>query len=230
MSWLRSIIQPVCNLLADDGEDPDLTLARVIGGNVGKNDENPYEELARVDQVVHFFEYEAPALEGFIAEDATFAEELERQRVSYYNMVNSVEVQNQRIMFHVDELLRLRSELKGQRHQPGTPSRQETLVEIARVKMDISDVKSKRYFKERTRKEAMAEIVPMIVKVKTERLLAERAFEHKEASHAGDENANEYSSVAEQETMSLLPKANGATRRRRPYTDKELNNLLKGSD
>jgi len=255
MAWLKAIVRGTVDALIsadDDDEDPDETLARALGmtlsANGGGVDEDPYKEIARVDQVVQFFEYEASAVEGFIAADPSFAEELEKKRVRYYNMVNSIYVQHEQIAFLVEELLQLRERLRKDRL-----GRKATLVEINRVKMDIGDAKNKRFFKDKARKEAMAEIVPMIVKVKTDRLLAEQSYSEKKATHAGVDPtlcANSMAAAGRSGSLSattgvasdsadggfgseatVISRSANPTRRRRPvYTDKELNRLLKDND
>merc|ERR1712151_668351 len=117
----------------------------------------------------------------------------------------------------------------------------EKLAELSRIKLDIGDVKTKRFFKERARKEAMGDIVPMIVKVKTARLLAQSAFEHGEATCAGvveeerrkgiqppTSNTSE-SSCASATHASSRASATQARRRhaRQRYSDEELTHLLK---
>merc|ERR1712232_1176659 len=139
------------------------------------NDDDPYADLAKTDQVLHFFEYEASKVEGYInGEPSGFAEIMEQKRQQYYNMVNSIEVQDQRIIFLVNELLRFRAEFREHRTR-------EKLVEIAQVKLDISDCKNKRFFKNKERREVHTELIPMISKVQTARLLAENAFNSAEA-------------------------------------------------
>lgn len=229
--------------LEDDGEDPDATLARVLGADGGGEDDDPYKELARVDQVLQFFEYEAESLEGYINEDFVFAEELERKRIAYYNMVNSVSLQNERIAFLVEDLLRLRKDVKGLRRD--SVGIREKLSALASVKMDLGDVKSKRISKDRARKETMGDIIPMIVKVKTARLLAQAAFEQAQATRA---SAVEVTPEAPQDAQRKAPKGAahseasesstvhassvahaslGARRRRARYSDEELSRLLR---
>jgi len=245
MSWMHEIVRHTRDaLFADDGEDPDETLAKAFGNVLegDEDDEDPYKALARVDQVIHFFEYDAPNLEGYISEDTAFAEELESKRVTYYNMVNSVDVQHRKIAHMVDELLALRTRLRELRCvESERPRRKEILLEINRVKLDIGDVKNKRYFKDRARKEAMADIVPMIVNVKTARLLAEQEYAQKATSHAGVDavpksaNANGLNGKRpepkdESGETTVLTKSSGARRRKHVYSDKELNKLLRDDD
>lgn len=243
MLWVSNLVRKAAKFVEDDGEDPDHTLAKALGGGSPgggeEDDDNPYREQARVDQVLQFFEFEAAGLAGFIAEDADQAEELESKRISYYNMVSSIIVQNERIAHFVDELLHLRTDLREIRqHRGRIPS--EKLAELSRIKLDIGDVKTKRYFKERARKEAMVEIVPIIVKVKTARLLAQTAFEHGEATRAGvtEERRNGTQPLAASTSESSCSNAAHASSRasatqarrrnaRHRYSDEELKHLLK---
>lgn len=241
MLWVSSLVRQAAKFVEDDGEDPDETLAKALGGgSIGdeEDDVNPYIEQARLDQVLHFFEFEAPSLEGYIAEDAEVAEELERKRICYYNMVSSINVQNERIAYFVDELLHLRQDIREVRQRRGRIP-PEQLAELSRIKLDIGDIKTKRFFKERARVEAMTDIVPIIVNLKTARLLAQSAFEHGEATRAGvvedprkvaqapaigaSENSCSAAHASSRASATQARRRHARTR----YSDEEITKLLK---
>eukprot|EP00929_Paragymnodinium_shiwhaense_P018425 TRINITY_DN12903_c0_g1_i2.p1 TRINITY_DN12903_c0_g1~~TRINITY_DN12903_c0_g1_i2.p1 ORF type:complete len:236 (+),score=59.66 TRINITY_DN12903_c0_g1_i2:102-809(+) len=233
MTWLRDAAKRTVEfLLHDDGEDPDEALHRALGHHAKEDDDgDPYADLARVDQVLHFFEYEASKVEGFVSEEAGLAEELEQKRQEYYNMVNSIEVQNQRIEHLVSDLLRLRSDFRERKNGGRT---KEKLVEIAQVKLDIGDCKNKRFFKDKRRKEVHGELIPIITRVQTARLMAEQEFKkaesvvtpEREAVHTASETqAVPRSSTVRKRAGAYAGKRTGGGRQR--YTDSELTALLK---
>eukprot|EP00927_Polykrikos_kofoidii_P050370 TRINITY_DN44289_c0_g1_i1.p1 TRINITY_DN44289_c0_g1~~TRINITY_DN44289_c0_g1_i1.p1 ORF type:complete len:231 (-),score=59.81 TRINITY_DN44289_c0_g1_i1:88-780(-) len=228
MSWLRRAAQATWKVLLeeDDGENPDVSLARALGGSEisapeqEQDDDDPYAELARVDQVLHFFEYEAAKLEGYISDEPKeFADELERKRQEYYNMVNSIEVQHQRIAGLVGDLLRARTEFKERR-------RKELIVEIEQIKMDIGDCKTKRFFKDKQRREVYATLTPMITRVQTARLIAESEFNSAKAEVVSSPTPTE-AVCTEESTSSSFGGSSVRRRGKQRFTDAELTRLLK---
>merc|ERR1712232_1012089 len=183
------------------------------------NDDDPYADLAKTDQVLHFFEYEASKVEGYInGEPSGFAEIMEQKRQQYYNMVNSIEVQDQRISFLVGELLRLRAEFREKR-------RRELLAEIAGIKLDIGDCKTKRFFKNKERKEVHVDLVPMIARVQTARLIAETHYETSESvvtTHTNEPVVMEQASY-----HTTTARRRGGANRGQRYSDEELSRILK---
>eukprot|EP00930_Biecheleria_cincta_P102352 TRINITY_DN94063_c0_g1_i1.p1 TRINITY_DN94063_c0_g1~~TRINITY_DN94063_c0_g1_i1.p1 ORF type:complete len:232 (+),score=61.36 TRINITY_DN94063_c0_g1_i1:38-733(+) len=229
MSWVGGVARSswnfLENLVSDDGEDPDVTLAKLFED--AEDDEDPYAELARTDQVLHFFEYEVQKHEGYIKDEgAGFSETLENKRQKYYNMVNSIELQEQRITFLVSELLRLRKEFRAQGPERPTPARRkEILGEVEQVKLDIGDSKNKRFFKNKERKEIHAELSPMISQVQTARLLAENSFENAKATLTETSESNLVTETSHHTTTAR--KRGGGGRQLQRYSDEELKRILK---
>ncbi|CAE8741437.1 unnamed protein product, partial [Polarella glacialis] len=85
-------------------------MARRQDEDEDEDDEKPiYEQRARLDQVLQFFDFEFEKYSGYFEDP----QRLEHFRVEYYNCVNAVEFQDELIAQLVEALLALRSQLRS---------------------------------------------------------------------------------------------------------------------
>lgn len=196
--------------------------------------ESVYEQRARVDQVLQFFEYEWGKYEQYIEADERLSEELEQHRIQYYNSINAIEFQAEQIAYLVDELLELRQEFR----ELHPSERKEVCIKLAHVKLDIGDRKTKRRNKEKERLKILEQVTPMLTEIKLNRLLEEEKYREQEAEvceSSFGRGSNSYSGLStmdsEESVMSSSFERSSCTRKRyKHYTDDELTALLKVKD
>lgn len=180
-------------------------------------DSNIFENLARVDQVLYFFEFEFEKHMDFLLDEV----ELERSRVQYYNCVNAVGFQNEQLAYLVDELLSLRQTLKrcrGGKHEQ---------VRMEHVKLDISDRRDTRRRKEKERLSLAEAIRPLIAEVKMNRFLEKERSRLQDAKEADDPSPTSTRELGD----GLLEQAfGGVGLRQKYYSDSELQGLIRDSD
>mmetsp|Transcript_12456 Transcript_12456/g.36983 ORF Transcript_12456/g.36983 Transcript_12456/m.36983 type:complete len:247 (-) Transcript_12456:61-801(-) len=223
---VRCVAETLVEAIGDDCEEKVLE-----GGAFSGDAEGPtlYERRARVDQVLAFFEMEHDRYKGYVQD----ADGLEALRVEYYNCVNAVEFQHELIAQLVEELLDLRRRIREPGLDPA--ARKEMCIRFANIRLDISDRKTKRFFKEKDRRAIHAKISPMIAEAKVQRLLEEQASASREAeetSAAGSRKAD--SSFTESEawgtSMESHAGSNLSRRKKKYYSDDELAALLREKD
>ncbi len=156
-------------------------------------------ERGDVDQIVAFFEREYDGHEerfGRFLGTAEDAKAFEAQRIVYFNLTTCIDHQNDQIFHLLEELRAKRAEFKQMlldapsTHRLGRltaaavmevqsmPATKALLTSIEVLKMDITDRKNTRYFKERERQEAAGPLSKLISEIKL------REFER--ASMLGD--------------------------------------------
>jgi len=192
-------------------------------------DDDPYDDVQKIDQVVNFFENEYEAKYEHVL-TVTERESMEQEQVLYYNAMNGVNFQNEQIGVLIDELLELRK---------SRPLNQEQRIRWGHLKLDIGDRRSKRNKKERERLSSLERIRPLIASVQTQLLLAKHEAEAlQQEGHATTTmtTPRKYDRVPEEDivaesTVSTL-RARGGTVRKlaKHYTDKEIQSLLKDMD
>mmetsp|Transcript_75407 Transcript_75407/g.140677 ORF Transcript_75407/g.140677 Transcript_75407/m.140677 type:complete len:254 (-) Transcript_75407:80-841(-) len=249
--WLR----PLGGVVLNVGRAGVWAVGGVVGGAAGlvrhvltdedEDDEedgpNMFEQRARVDQVLHFFESEFHTYDGYIED----AERLEALRVEYYNCINAIEFQSEIIATQVEELLELRAQLRGDPSVRSNPVRlKEVGIMLASIKLDIGDRKNKRFFKEKERKELLEALSPLLADIKMRRLLSEQ-----EAAKLEPEDTEQhFPAQAEAETAAPSSFESSertqvwgsqtevhqttvkARRRYKHYSDAELASLLREKD
>jgi len=203
---------------------------------------NMFEQRARVDQVLHFFESEYHKYDGYIED----VERLESMRVEYYNCVNAIEFQNEIIATQVDELLLLRAQLRGEPSVRSNPTLlKEIGIALASIKLDMGDRKNKRYFKEKERKQLLEALSPLLADIKMRRLLAEQeaaklepedAEQHfpVQAEAAADAPLSTFEGTEANQVWGSQAEVHQTTvksrRRYKHYSDAELASLLREKD
>ncbi|CAK9016611.1 unnamed protein product [Durusdinium trenchii] len=120
-----------------------------------------------------------------------------------------------RFLSEVEELLQLRQQLRS-----GQVSSQELGIRLATLKLDLSDRKTKRFFKEKERKSLLETLTPAIAEAKMQRFLAEQA----------QEGVPEATKMEEPPVTLEEPKAGVARRRYKHYSDADLASLLREKD
>eukprot|EP00747_Dinoflagellata_sp_TGD_P212119 gnl/TRDRNA2_/TRDRNA2_85246_c0_seq1.p1 gnl/TRDRNA2_/TRDRNA2_85246_c0~~gnl/TRDRNA2_/TRDRNA2_85246_c0_seq1.p1 ORF type:complete len:262 (-),score=58.55 gnl/TRDRNA2_/TRDRNA2_85246_c0_seq1:84-830(-) len=230
---------------------------RVVGGVVGAaqyvlgepypleesnpdDEPNIYEVRARVDQVLQFFEIEFDRYSPYVEDHAR----LESLRIEYYNCVNAIEFQCEIIAQLVEELLENRQLLREK--VADIPQRKEICIKLAHTKLDISDRKNKRFFKEKERRQLHETLGPLLAEIKTRRFLEEQANAQKpvedtstkvymEAAVSG-KAASEFEQPDKAYATEMAAHQNAcisrrdARRRYKHYTDEELSSLLHEKD
>lgn len=220
----------------------------------GYDDDEPniYEQKAKVDQILFFFENEFDRHKAYFKDQ----EAIEEEKVEYYNCVNAVEFQNEVIAQLVGELLDLRAQLRGsltgrppRTGGPGSAAtiaaaasaRKEALIRAAHIKLDIGERKSKRMFKEKDRRVAWQRLSPIIAEAKMQRFMEEQANAKREAEEEAAyqrrsghrEKANDRDSpVVQTSQMEAHQTSSGLSRRTKykHYSDAELSALLGEKD
>lgn len=146
-----------------------------------------------VDQIVAFFEREYDVDEGRFSRflgTADDAAAFEAQRIAYFNLTSCLDHQNEQICYLLEELREKRAEfMQLLDSAPSTqrlgritatavmevqskPATKALMTSIEVLKMDITDRKNTRYFKERERQEAVGPLSKLISDIKL------REFEH----------------------------------------------------
>eukprot|EP00443_Scrippsiella_acuminata_P009508 CAMPEP_0115172704 /NCGR_PEP_ID=MMETSP0270-20121206/2952_1 /TAXON_ID=71861 /ORGANISM="Scrippsiella trochoidea, Strain CCMP3099" /LENGTH=284 /DNA_ID=CAMNT_0002585503 /DNA_START=35 /DNA_END=885 /DNA_ORIENTATION=- len=178
---------------------------------------NIYEQKARVDQILHFFEAEEERYSAYFED----VDRLESLRVEYYNCVNAIEFQNELIAHLVDEVLELRRQLRGEVFEvksigfgsaalkAADAARKESMVRLAHAKLDIGERRSKRRAKEKERLVLHGVLSPLISQAKLQRFLDEQVAEQRIAE---DVSSSWQGQSARLSTSSEV--ANSAARRR----------------
>uniref|UniRef100_A0A7S3UMK2 Uncharacterized protein n=1 Tax=Oxyrrhis marina TaxID=2969 RepID=A0A7S3UMK2_OXYMA len=186
-------------------------------------EDDPYETISKKDQILAFLEYDFERHAAYLKEDGEARQkDFEKLRVQYYNCINGIEFQNEQIAVAVNELLECREALR--KNEPVTKEarveRRELLMRVEHVKLDISDRKSKRYFKQKERREVASQIVPIISDLKMKRFLD---------SEAANSRVEEMEPVPA--TLMAGPPTVGMRQRKgKAYSDEELAFLLKQKD
>jgi hypothetical protein len=229
----------------DGADDPEKELHSAFFGELVEKctDEiDPYAHLTPTDQVLAYFEYEHDDTIGFVDKDSGLAERIESQRKVYYNMINGIETQNTKISIAVEELLAARKELRYARETYQEHRAKTAQSKVANLKLDIGDCKSKRYFKEKERRECYEAIKPMVAEAQLAKFLTKQAEQNTEGASAPMESgslpkdkSNGSTGAAEQRNSVSLTEGGGVNlRRRKPvgtskkiYSDAELTALLK---
>ncbi|CAE7356691.1 unnamed protein product [Symbiodinium sp. CCMP2456] len=187
------------------------------------DDENIFEQRAKLDQVLQFFELEYEKFSGYFDDP----QRMESMRVEYYNCINAIEFQSEVLSQLVEELLGLRGALR--RGEALEMSRKDLSIRLANLKLDISDRKTKRFFKEKERRQLLETLSPAIADAKTQRLLAEQAGSAVESTpmDAAPQSAHMEATASDGGKHSST-----GTRQRRykHYSDKELASLLREKD
>eukprot|EP00434_Breviolum_minutum_P034588 symbB.v1.2.030618.t1/scaffold3471.1/size56067/6 len=132
----------------------------------------------------------------------------------------------------VEEVLQLRQQLRSGRVGVGDAvvnSRKELGIRVATLKLDISDRKTKRFFKEKERKALLEKLSPAIAEAKMQRFLAEQA---QEPGRPGVEGASAPAAtkMEDRPVKDLEPKSGVARRRYKHYSDAEIATLLREKD
>lgn len=184
-----------------------------LEGEVEENSEDPVKSSERgdVDQIVAFFEREYDGHEdrfGRFLGDGDDAKALEAQRVVYFNLTTCIDHQNEQICYLLEELREKRAEFKqmlldAQSTQrigrvtaaavleiQSKPATQALIRSIEVLKMDITDRKNTRFFKERERQEAAGPLSKLISEIKL------RQFEYANLFGPIDESAGHGSQPA----------------------------------
>eukprot|EP00439_Symbiodinium_sp_Y106_P076144 s498_g15.t1 len=135
-------------------------LSHAVSQKDAYDDENIFEQRAKLDQVLQFFELEYEKFSGYFDDP----QRMESMRVEYYNCINAIEFQSEvlsqlapllqfdsmsrfSLFAVVEELLGLRGALR--RGEALEMSRKDLSIRLANLKLDISDRKTKRFFKDR---------------------------------------------------------------------------------
>eukprot|EP00435_Cladocopium_sp_Y103_P020923 s3255_g5.t1 len=230
--WMSGLLGAVGGAVSGVGGFVGTVVTNVIGGvlegardvaygtsqELCDADQEPiYEQRARVDQVLHFFDLEYEKYSGFFED----RERIESLRIEYCNCVNAIEFQNEMLAQLVDEVLQLRQLLRSGRVGDGDAvvnSRKELGIRLANLKLDISDRKTKRFFKEKDRKNLLETLSPAIAGAKMQRFLAEQAEQG---------SAPAATRMEERPSIDPEPKSGGARRRYKHYSDAEIATLLR---
>mmetsp|Transcript_118084 Transcript_118084/g.270901 ORF Transcript_118084/g.270901 Transcript_118084/m.270901 type:complete len:215 (-) Transcript_118084:3-647(-) len=191
--------------------------------SVAVEDEDPYGTISKKDQILAFLEYDFERHAAYLKEAGDLRQkEFEKLRVRYYNCINGIEFQNEQIGVAVNELLECREALRL--NEPTTKharlERRELLMRVEHVKLDISDRKSKRYFKQKERREVASQIVPVISDLKMKRFL------DSEAASSRVEEMEPVPATA----MTVSSPVGMRQRKGKAYSDEELAFLLKQKD
>mmetsp|Transcript_48017 Transcript_48017/g.114125 ORF Transcript_48017/g.114125 Transcript_48017/m.114125 type:complete len:259 (+) Transcript_48017:91-867(+) len=254
--WLR----PLGGVVLNVGRAGVWAVGGVVGGAAGlvrhalvNDDEdededgpNMFEQRARVDQVLHFFEAEFFKYDGYIED----AERLEAMRVDYYNCINAIEFQNELLSTLVEDLLGLRAQLRGDPSIRSNPDQlKEIGIRLASIKLDIGDRKNKRFFKEKERKQLLEALSPVLADIKMRRLLAEQEAAQQQPEDTPDhlqsqaqesraaspnESTDASSSMDSSQVWGSQAEIHQTTvksrRRYKHYSDAELSSLLREKD
>jgi hypothetical protein len=232
-------LTPVWNL----AEQFATNLRRGEGVEDEDQEDEPYSDRARKDQILHFFEYEFERHEGYIPllqvgqhpDPKQTRKAIDDMRVAYYNCIDGIDFQNEVIADLVDTLVSKRKQFRAER-------RKEILMEINSVKLDITDRKTKRYFKDQDRRKVAADITPYITEMKLQKLLysqkeieEEEMKQHKAPPALSSSNDGVGGGWARSSSASIIEAAGTAMRMRsnktvKLYSDKELSALLKHVD
>jgi len=215
---------PRCALGGDDDEQ------KAPGGAFsGEDGPTIYEQRTRVDQVLAFFELEHDRFSPYVQD----VNRLEQLRIEYYNCVNATEFQDELISQLVEELLDLRRNVR----EPGmdVAARKEICIQLANIRLDIGDRKTKRFFKEKDRKALLQTISPLITEAKVQRLLEEQANASREAEETSAHALTDASHMRTETQactsgMEAHETNNVSRRRRKYYSDEELTALLQEKD
>ncbi|CAE7254584.1 unnamed protein product, partial [Symbiodinium pilosum] len=185
------------------------------------DDENIFEQRAKLDQVLQFFELEYEKFSGYFEDP----QRMESMRVEYYNCINAIEFQNEVLSQLVEELLGLRSALR--KGEALNMSRKDLSIRLANLKLDISDRKTKRFFKEKERRQLVETLSPAIADAKTQRLLAEQAAGSQVEVTPVDVAPAAASMEAFASDCDKHPSSGTRQRRYKHYSDAELASLLR---
>ncbi|CAE7640953.1 unnamed protein product [Symbiodinium sp. CCMP2592] len=149
---------------------------------------------------------------------------MESMRVEYYNCINAIEFQSEVLSQLVEELLGLRGALR--RGEALEMSKKDLSIRLANLKLDISDRKTKRFFKEKERRQLVETLSPAIAEAKTQRLLAEQAGSAVESTpmDAAPQSAHMEATASD---CGKHPSSGTRQRRYKHYSDKELASLLR---
>ena len=169
-------------------------------------------ERSDVDQIVAFFEREYDGHEDKFSRflgTADDAETFEAQRVVYFNLTTCIDHQNEQICYLLEELREKRAEFRQMLlDAPSTqrlgrltaaavmdvqsmPATKALLKSIEVLKMDITDRKNTRFFKERARQEAVGPLSKLIAEIKL------REFEHASRFGSSDEAGDDCNLAAQ---------------------------------
>mmetsp|Transcript_6428 Transcript_6428/g.11761 ORF Transcript_6428/g.11761 Transcript_6428/m.11761 type:complete len:228 (-) Transcript_6428:56-739(-) len=183
------------------------------------DEENIFEQRSKLDQVLQFFELEYEKFSGYFEDP----QRMEGLRVEYYNCINAIEFQNEVLAQLVDELLSLRQALR--RGEVGDMSKKDLGIRLATLKLDISDRKTKRFFKEKERRKLVETLSPAIAEAKTQRLLAEQAPSSEDVVAPVTREMEAFASDCDKH-----PSVGARQRRYKHYSDAQLASLLREKD
>ena len=229
--------------------------------------ESTEEGRGQTDQIVAFFEREYDGREEAFAPFVDDADALDALRTSYFNCTTCIDHQDDQIVHLLTELQAKRRHFKELLLRSPSALRlgrvtaqavmeinamegsKALLREIEVLKMDVTDRKTTRFFKEKERQEAVTPLAQMISEIKLREYVRRSAAAGQADERQDDDDGSAWGAPASKKDDGESTSADGnddaravegqagspragisadsVRRRRKRYTDAEINSLLK---